>query len=91
MPEHRRDMVAHNAERHRLAVLLFGDDNSVAHIQPARIGGADPQRARPFAQGLVTLAWDGRSDLGTTMAAGVYTIRVQSEDGAGSERFVLLR
>jgi len=42
-------------------------------------------------QGLVTLSWDGRSDAGTSAAAGVYTIRVRSEDGAGSERFVLLR
>jgi len=39
----------------------------------------------------VTLSWDGRSDAGTSAAAGVYTIRVRSEDGAGSERFVLLR
>ena len=39
----------------------------------------------------MTLLWDGPSGAGTTAAAGVYTIRVTSEEGAGTERFELLR
>ncbi len=43
------------------------------------------------AAGANTVAWSGRDESGSAVAAGVYLMRVQSEAGTASERVVVIR
>ena len=49
VPEHRGDVIVDHPERHRVTVLLLGDDDAVADVHASRVGGCDAQRTRPFA------------------------------------------
>ena len=49
VPEHRRDVIVNHPERHRVTVLLLGDDDAVADVHASGVGGCDAQRTRPVA------------------------------------------
>jgi flagellar hook assembly protein FlgD len=48
------------------------------------------RRLETHGDGDVALAWDGRTDAGLSAAPGVYTVRVRTEEGSATSRWVLL-
>ncbi|HEX7880172.1 MAG TPA: FlgD immunoglobulin-like domain containing protein, partial [Candidatus Eisenbacteria bacterium] len=71
---------------------------STAHAGPLRIDVFDAQgrRVRQLADGehpagIFTLAWDGRAESGSPVAAGTYWVRLATRDGIQSRRILRLR
>lgn len=70
---------------------------ALPHAQPvvlniADVGGREVSQLRVQArEGLNTVTWDGRSDTGARLGAGVYLVRLQTEAGLVSKKVVLQR
>ncbi len=61
-------------------------------ISIADVSGREVSRLRSQArQGLNTVTWDGTSDAGLQLGAGVYFVRLNTEDGIVTRKVVVQR